>query len=76
MKNENEDTFEIQTIASTVNRLSYSIDEAALLTGLGRTTIYKLIAQGDLRSCKIGRRRILRSIDLEHFINQLSLASH
>jgi len=35
-------------------RLAYSIDEASEITRLSRTTIYKLIAVGKLKTIKIG----------------------
>ena len=49
-------------------RLAYSVAEAAAVTGLGRTTLYGLIAQGALPSRKIGKRRIIRGADLEALI--------
>jgi excisionase family DNA binding protein len=36
-----------------------SIDQAAVLTGVGRTTIYAAIGAGRLRSIKVGRRRLV-----------------
>jgi excisionase family DNA binding protein len=36
-----------------------SIPEAATLLGVGRTLAYDLIGRGDLRSVKVGRRRLV-----------------
>jgi excisionase family DNA binding protein len=36
-----------------------SVDQAAVLTGVGRTTIYAAIGAGRLRSIKVGRRRLV-----------------
>jgi excisionase family DNA binding protein len=36
-----------------------SIDRAAALAGVGRTTIYAAIGAGRLRSIKVGRRRLV-----------------
>jgi len=36
-----------------------SIDEAAVLAGVGRTSIYAVIGAGRLRSVKVGRRRLV-----------------
>jgi excisionase family DNA binding protein len=36
-----------------------SIDRAAVLAGVGRTTIYAAIGAGRLRSVKVGRRRLV-----------------
>ena len=49
-------------------RLAYSVTEAAAVTGLGRTTLYALIGSGTLPSCKIGKRRLIASADLEGLI--------
>lgn len=40
-----------------LGRLAYSVEEAASVTGLGRTTLYALIGAGQLASTKIGKRR-------------------
>ena len=47
-----------------LGRIAYSVDEAARATGIGRTTLYSLIGSGELPSAKVGRRRIIRSVDL------------
>jgi excisionase family DNA binding protein len=41
------------------DRLAYSIAEASSLTGIGRTTLYRLMDRGELQSRKIGRRRLI-----------------
>ena len=70
----------IQTLANpplmrAAARLSYSIEEVVGLTGLGRTTLYRLIAQGELISCKIGRRRLVRASDLDAFLDRTASAA-
>lgn len=42
-----------------VTPLAVSPNDAAPLSGLGRTTIYAAISSGDLRSIKIGNRRLI-----------------
>ncbi|MEM6623097.1 MAG: helix-turn-helix domain-containing protein [Pseudomonadota bacterium] len=39
--------------------LAVSPNDAVPLSGLGRTTIYAAISSGDLRSIKIGNRRLI-----------------
>lgn len=39
--------------------LTVSISEAAKALGLGRTTIYAMIADGRLEAIKLGRRRLV-----------------
>ena len=40
--------------------IAVSPDEAARLAGVGRTTLYIALANGDLPSIKIGTRRLIR----------------
>lgn len=50
------------------NKLVYSVDEAAELLSIGRTTAFQLIADGRLTSFKIGHRRLVAYQDIESFI--------
>ncbi len=47
-----------------IPRLGYAISEAAKSIGCSPGHIRNLIERGDLRSAKIGRRRIIRDEDL------------
>ena len=40
-------------------RRAYHVNEAAAAFGLSRSTLYKLMSAGALRSVKIGRRRLI-----------------
>ncbi|QOZ28471.1 helix-turn-helix domain-containing protein [Bradyrhizobium sp. CCBAU 51753] len=40
-------------------RISCTVDEACLVTGLGRTKLYELIGSGQLVTTTIGRRRLV-----------------
>jgi excisionase family DNA binding protein len=44
------------------------LDEAADALGIGKTTLKQLIANGDIPSLKIGKRRLVRRATLEKFI--------
>jgi excisionase family DNA binding protein len=48
-------------IAPTANseRIAVSPAEAARLAGVGRTTLYMALGSGELRSMKIGKRRLI-----------------
>jgi excisionase family DNA binding protein len=50
-------------------RLSYSIEEAAAMIGIGRTTLYGLIKTGELPIVKIGTRTLVRRSDLENLLH-------
>jgi excisionase family DNA binding protein len=48
-----------------VPRLTYSIAEAETLSGLSRSTLYRLIARGALKTVHRGRRRLVPKDELE-----------
>ena len=49
-------------------RLAYSVDEAARLTGLSRDLLYDEMRRGNLDYLKIGRRRLITRQHLELFL--------
>jgi excisionase family DNA binding protein len=54
--------------AGLTDRLSYNPQQASLATGLPLRTITAAIASGDLRSFKVGRRRLIFRDDLERYL--------
>lgn len=48
--------------------LAVSTVEAAKLLGIGKTLLYVKLASGDLRSCKIGRRRVVPISAIQEFL--------
>lgn len=52
------------------NPITMSITGAAQYLNLGRTTIRKLIGDGQLESIKIGRRRLVTTKSLVAFVSQ------
>ncbi|HDS1059583.1 helix-turn-helix domain-containing protein [Pseudomonas putida] len=55
-----------------VPQLSVSIEEAAKSIGVARSTIYEIVARGDLPSFKLGRRRMILMAELSAFINRVA----
>jgi excisionase family DNA binding protein len=51
-----------------------SVDEAAASLGLGRSALYAEIQAGRLRSCKVGRRRLLSSQAVSEYIERAGRA--
>lgn len=49
-------------------RLAYSVDEAASLTGLSRDLLYDEMRRGNLNYVKVGRRRLIARQHLEQFL--------
>ena len=55
-----------------VDRLAYSIDEAARLTGLSRDLLYDEMRRGNLAYVKVGRRRLITRHHLQEFLGDVS----
>ena len=58
--------------ASPCEPLLLTVVEAAAMLGVGRTTMYELLARGDLVAVRIGRARRVRIVDLQLFVEQLA----
>ncbi|UCU94554.1 helix-turn-helix domain-containing protein [Hydrogenophaga taeniospiralis] len=58
------------------NPISVSVDEAAARLGISRMTIYRLIRTDQLRTLKVGRRRLVRVAELESFAAARERASN
>jgi excisionase family DNA binding protein len=52
------------------DRLAYSVEEAAQVTGLSRDLLYGEMRAGRLAYLKVGRRRIITRQHLEAFLAQ------
>lgn len=52
-------------------KVAYSVEEAAQALSLGRSTVKKLIATGELASVRVGRRRLIPRSALESYIERL-----
>jgi excisionase family DNA binding protein len=50
------------------DRLALSIPDAAKAAGISRSKLYELIEDKELRSLKIGGRRLIMRSDLEAFL--------
>ena len=62
------------TQAETGNSLSVSVEEAARLTSHSRSGIYEVIASGDPKAFKIGRRRLILMTELKAWIERVAKA--
>ncbi|MGJ5135684.1 helix-turn-helix domain-containing protein [Bradyrhizobium oligotrophicum] len=58
---------------ASVESLALTIPEAAALSSLRQTSIYKAIKEGRLRCRKFGTRTIITRADLASFLNDLPL---
>lgn len=50
--------------------VSVTVNDACRITGLGRTKVYELIADGPLKSVAIGRRRLVLYASIEALLEQ------
>ena len=62
----------VEPVSSTDlnERLAYSVDEAAAITGLSRDLLYDQMRAGKLAYLKVGRRRIITRQHLEAFLRK------
>lgn len=58
------------------NQITVSVDEAVRRLGLSRMTLYRLIQTDQLRTLKVGRRRLIRVTELDRFIAAMERASN
>ena len=56
----------------TNQTLLVTVEEAARLVGVGRTTMFELIGSGSVKSVRLGRRRLIARNSLELFVDELS----
>jgi excisionase family DNA binding protein len=47
------------------NKLALRVNEASIVAGISRSTIYKLMTSGKLRTTKVGGRRLILREDLQ-----------
>ena len=60
------------TTTAPAAALTANPDRAAERLGLGRTKTYELIRTGELRSLKVGRRRLVPLEAIDEFLRQSS----
>lgn len=58
-------------MAETTNRMLYPIPEAAELLGVQRSTIYRLVGEGEIERTKIGRRSLITATSIERYVDRL-----
>ncbi len=58
-----------------IKTLTVTIPQACEITGLGRSTIYRLFEDGKLQRIKAGTRTLIKMDDLEAYIESLSAPS-
>lgn len=62
-------------VLSSVERIFYSADEAAIALSLSRKEIYRLMESGALEVAEYGRRRLIPTDSLKAFADRLRAES-
>lgn len=52
-------------------RITYRVNEVLALTGLSRSTLYRLVAQGELPLVKVCGRTLIARDDLEAMVQRM-----
>ena len=52
-------------------KLLYDVREVAVMLGLGRSKLYSYLLRGELRSVKLGRRRLIPIEAVHEFVRTL-----
>jgi len=55
-----------------MDRLLHPIPDAVRVLGIGRSTLYELIATGEIEVIKIGRRTLIAHDELERYVKRLT----
>ena len=58
-----------------MTRLLHPIPDAAQVLGIGRSTLYELIADKKISTIKIGRRTLISQDELERYVRTLTAES-
>ena len=62
----------MSTETNVIQQLSVGPDLAGKMTGLTRSAIYIAIANGDLKSFKYGKRRLILTAELKCWVNNIA----
>lgn len=60
-------------LRASPEKLAYTVPEALYVTGLGRTTLYALVAEKKLRTIKVGSRTLIPADSLRGFLASLEM---
>jgi excisionase family DNA binding protein len=54
-----------------IQKMAFSVDEAAMRAGLGRDAIYSAVREGKLEAKKMGRRTLVTADALRRYLDSL-----
>jgi excisionase family DNA binding protein len=56
-------------------RALLSVEQAAEQLSIGRTTMYALVKSGQIKSVRVGRRRLIPAPELPAFVQRITAAT-
>lgn len=56
-------------------KIGYSLAEAEVLCGLSRTSLYRLVSSGQLRTVRHGRRQIIPASELQRLCGESEVSA-
>lgn len=59
-----------------MEKLAVTLPEATALSGIGRTSLYKLFSQGKLTPRKAGKRTLILVRELQAYVESLPVGGH
>ena len=59
-----------------MEKLGYTIEEAAEALSVGRTVMFRLLREGSVKGVRIGRRHIITADSLKAYLNDLIKAQY
>ena len=62
-------------MTTTMARLLHTIPDAGEQLGIGRSTLYELMAAGVIQTVKIGRRTLIPHDELVRYVDRLKAGS-
>jgi excisionase family DNA binding protein len=62
---------EEERLRPAVEKLAFTIQEAAAVSSIGQTSLYKAIREGRLKARKYGTRTVITRLDLQAFLDSL-----
>jgi excisionase family DNA binding protein len=54
-----------------LRKAAYSVNETLALLSIGRTSLYRLVQNGDLRVAKLGKKTLFTAPDLARLLTKL-----
>ncbi len=59
---------QLQETRPPVERIAYQIEDACIAAGVGRSTLYAAMAARELKSLKVGKRRLIEAHELRRWL--------